>query len=188
MKICIVGAGATGGYLGAKLINAGLDVSLVARGAHLEAMKKKGLTIIENEKEITCKPKCSDSMEELGKMDFIFITLKTYSIPGVVKEIINKGGEKISPLEIDDAIMKHESVFQGITFPIVHNKLGEEVAAAVVLKDDHQLTEQVLKEFLGNILASYKIPQTIVFLDEIPKGKTGKLQRIGLAKKLGLEK
>ncbi len=87
MKICIVGAGATGGYLGVKLINAGLDVSLVARGAHLEAMKKTGLTIIENEKEITCKPKCSDSMEELGEMDFIFITLKAYSIPGVVKEI-----------------------------------------------------------------------------------------------------
>ena len=52
MKICIVGAGATGGYLGVKLINAGLDVSLVARGAHLTAMKKKGLTLIENEKEI----------------------------------------------------------------------------------------------------------------------------------------
>ena len=84
--------------------------------------------------------------------------------------------------------MKHESVFQGITFPIVHSKLGEEVAAAVVLKDGHQLTEQALKEFLSKILASYKIPQTIVFLEEIPKGKTGKLQRIGLAKKLGLEK
>jgi len=109
-------------------------------------------------------------------------------ITGRIKEIINKGGEKISPLEIDDAIMKHESVFQGITFPIVHNKLGEEIAAAVVLKDDHQLTEQALKEFLSKILASYKIPQTIVFLKEIPKGKTGKLQRIGLAKKLGLEK
>ena len=109
-------------------------------------------------------------------------------ITGRIKEIINKGGEKISPLEIDDAIMKHESVFQGITFPIVHSKLGEEVAAAIVLKNDHQLTKQELKEFLGNILASYKIPQTIVFLDEIPKGKTGKLQRIGLAKKLGLEK
>ena len=78
MKICIMGAGATGGYLGAKLINADLDVSLVARGAHLEAMQKTGLTIIENEKEITCTPKCSDSMEELGKMDFIFITLKAY--------------------------------------------------------------------------------------------------------------
>ena len=87
MKICIVGAGATGGYLGVKLINAGLDVSLVERGAHLEAMQKTGLTIIEDEKEITCFPKCSDSMKELGKMDFIFITLKAYSIPQVVKEI-----------------------------------------------------------------------------------------------------
>ncbi len=109
-------------------------------------------------------------------------------ITGRIKEIINKGGEKISPLEIDDAIMQHESVFQGITFPIVHAKLGEEVAAAIVLKNDHQLTAQELKEFLSKILISYKIPQTIVFLDEIPKGKTGKLQRIGLAKKLGLEK
>ena len=83
--------------------------------------------------------------------------------------------------------MKHASVFQSITFPIVHDKLGEEVAAAVVLKKDHQLTEHELKEFLSKILASYKIPQTFVFLDEIPKGKTGKLQRIGLAKKLRLE-
>ena len=88
MKICIVGAGATGGYLGAKLIKAGLDVSLVARGDHLKAMKKNGLTIIENKKEITCLPKCTDNMEELGKMDFVFITLKTYSIPKVVNEII----------------------------------------------------------------------------------------------------
>ena len=96
MKICIVGAGATGGYLGVKLINAGLDVSLVARGAHLEAMQKTGLTIIEDEKVITCSPKCSDSMEELGKMDFIFITLKAYSIPQVVKEVAKMFDENTS--------------------------------------------------------------------------------------------
>ena len=87
MKICIVGAGATGGYLGVKLINAGFDVSLVARGAHLTAMKKKGLTLIENDKEITCSPKCSDSMKELGKMDFIFITLKNLHILQVQKKL-----------------------------------------------------------------------------------------------------
>ena len=88
MKICIVGAGAIGGYLGVKLIKAGFDVSLVARGAHLEAMSKNGLTLIEDEKEISCFPKCTDSMEKLSKMDFIFITLKAYSIPGMVKEIV----------------------------------------------------------------------------------------------------
>ena len=96
MKICIVGAGATGGYLGAKLIKAGLDVSLVARGPHLEAMRKTGLTIIENNKEISCFPKCSDTMEELGKMDFIFITLKAYSISGIVKEIAKMFDENTS--------------------------------------------------------------------------------------------
>jgi acyl-coenzyme A synthetase/AMP-(fatty) acid ligase len=90
-------------------------------------------------------------------------------------------------LEIDDTIMQHESVFQAITFPIIHEKLGEEVAAAIVLKNNHQLTEQELKEFLRNKLIPFKIPQRIVFLDEIPKGKTGKLQRLGLAKTLGLE-
>ena len=88
MKICIVGAGAIGGYLGVKLIKAGFDVSLVARGAHLEAMSKNGLTLIESEKEISCFPQCTDSMEKLSKMDFIFITLKAYSIPGMVKEIV----------------------------------------------------------------------------------------------------
>ena len=96
MKICIVGAGATGGYLGVKLVNAGFDVSLVARGAHLTAMKKKGLTLIENDKEITCSPKCSDSMKELGKMDFIFITLKAYSINGLVEEISTMFDENTS--------------------------------------------------------------------------------------------
>ena len=87
MKICIVGAGATGGYLGVKLIKAGFDVSLVARGQHLQVMKKKGLTLIEKDEQIICNPKCTDSIEELGKMDFIFITLKAYSIPDLAKEI-----------------------------------------------------------------------------------------------------
>ena len=109
-------------------------------------------------------------------------------LTGRIKEIINKGGEKISPLEIDNAIMEHENIFQGISFPILHSKLGEDVAAAIILKKDHKLTAQELKEFLSKKLVSFKIPKTIIFLEEIPKGKTGKLQRIGLAKKLGLEK
>ncbi|SVA21168.1 uncharacterized protein METZ01_LOCUS74022, partial [marine metagenome] len=99
-----VGAGATGGYLGVKLINAGFDVSLVARGAHLTAMKKKGLTLIENDKEITCSPKCSDSMKELGKMDFIFITLKAYSINGLVKEISTMFDENTSVISAYNGI------------------------------------------------------------------------------------
>ena len=104
MKICIVGAGATGGYLGVKLINAGLDVSLVARGTHLAAMKKKGLILRENGKETTCLPKCSDTMEELGKMDFIFITLKAYSINGLAKEISTMFHENTSVISAYNGI------------------------------------------------------------------------------------
>jgi len=96
MRICIVGAGAIGGYLGAKLIDAGLDVSLVARGLHLEAIKKNGLTIIEKDKKIICHPKCSDSFDQLGKMDFIFITLKAYSITGMAKAITKMFDENTS--------------------------------------------------------------------------------------------
>ena len=91
------------------------------------------------------------------------------------------------PLEIDDKIMQHESIFQAITFPIAHKILGEEIAAAVVLKNNHQLNAEELKKFLSNKIASFKIPQKIIFVDEIPKGKTGKLKRLGLAKILGLE-
>ena len=108
-------------------------------------------------------------------------------ITGRIKEIINKGGEKISPLEIDEAIMENTNVFQAITFSINHEKLGEDIGAAIVLKKNHNLTSEQIKNFLKKKLAHYKIPKKIVFLDEIPKGKTGKLQRIGLASKIGLE-
>ena len=75
---------------------------------------------------------------------------------------------------------------QVVTFAIPHPKLGEEVAAAVVLKAGAELDEKALREYAATRLADFKVPKKIVFLDEIPKGPTGKLQRIGLAEKLGL--
>lgn len=107
-------------------------------------------------------------------------------LTGRLKEIINRGGEKISPREIDDVISEHPAILQVVTFAIPHEKLGEDVAAALVLKSGFSLTESELRNFLSLKLAPYKIPVQILFLDEIPKGPTGKLQRIGLAQKLGL--
>lgn len=107
-------------------------------------------------------------------------------ITGRIKEIINRGGEKVSPLEIDDVFMEHEAVQQIVTFAMPHKMLGEEVAAAVVLTDGADVSEKDLKAFAEDKLAPFKIPKTFVFLDEIPKGATGKMQRIGLAEKLGL--
>ncbi len=107
-------------------------------------------------------------------------------ITGRLKEIINRGGEKVSPLEIDEILMDHPAVQQVVTFAIAHDKLGEEVGAAVVLREGETLTEQALKDFASKRLTDFKVPRKIVFLAEIPKGATGKLQRIGLAQKLGL--
>ncbi len=107
-------------------------------------------------------------------------------LTGRLKEIINRGGEKISPLEVDEILMDHPAVAQVVTFAMPHAKLGEEVAAAIVLREGHTLDEPTLREFCGQRLAPFKVPRKIVFLAEIPKGATGKLQRIGLAEKLGL--
>ena len=108
------------------------------------------------------------------------------SITGRLKEIINRGGEKISPREVDEVLMDHPAVAQVVTFAIPHDKLGEEVGAVVVLREGKAATDRELRDFLSQRLADYKVPRKIVFMDEIPKGATGKLQRIGLAAKLGL--
>jgi acyl-CoA synthetase (AMP-forming)/AMP-acid ligase II len=107
-------------------------------------------------------------------------------LTGRLKEIINRGGEKISPLEVDAVLMDHPAVQQVVTFGMPHPKLGEEVAAAVVLRDGQKLDERTLRDFAAARLAPFKVPRRVVFLAEIPKGATGKLQRIGLAERLGL--
>ena len=107
-------------------------------------------------------------------------------LTGRLKELINRGGEKVSPLEVDEVLMDHPAVAQVVAFAVPHAKLGEEVAAAVVLRDGRSASEGELRDFARQRLAEFKVPRRVVILDEIPKGATGKLQRIGLAAKLGL--
>jgi len=108
------------------------------------------------------------------------------AITGRLKEIINRGGEKISPREVDEILMDHPSVHQCVTFGMPHDMLGEEVAAAIVLKQGTEATDKELRQFAAGRLADFKVPKKILILPEIPVGATGKLQRIGLAQKLGL--
>ena len=107
-------------------------------------------------------------------------------LTGRLKEQISRGGEKISPIEVDEALLRHPAVAEACTFAIPHDKLGEEVGAAVVLVDGQDASERDLRTFLNDRLAAFKVPRRIVFVDEIPKGATGKIQRIGLAEKLDL--
>jgi oxalate---CoA ligase len=108
-------------------------------------------------------------------------------LTGRLKEMINRGGEKITPLEIEVALLDHPAVAQAVAFAMPHPLLGEEIAAAIVLREDLNADEQELREFVSARLAQFKVPRKIVFLETIPKGPTGKLQRIGLAKVLGLD-
>jgi acyl-CoA synthetase (AMP-forming)/AMP-acid ligase II len=107
-------------------------------------------------------------------------------LTGRLKELINRGGEKISPLEVDAVLMDFPAVEQCVTFAVPHQMLGEEVAAVVVLREGQTATERELRDFAATRLADFKVPRKIVFSKEIPKGATGKLQRIGLAQRLGL--
>jgi len=106
-------------------------------------------------------------------------------LTGRLKEIINRGGEKISPREIDEILLSHPGVKQALCFAFPDNRLGEDIAAAVVLSDI-SLTADLLRHYASTHLAHFKVPKQVIILDEIPKGPTGKLQRIGLAEKLGV--
>ncbi len=108
------------------------------------------------------------------------------TLTGRLKEMINRGGEKIAPLEVDRALAEFPAVREAISFAVPHPSLGEDVAAAVVPKPGQEIDQAALRNFLGARLAPFKIPQRFVVLDELPKGATGKLQRVGLADRLGI--
>ena len=104
-----------------------------------------------------------------------------------IKEIINRGGEKVAPREVEEALLAHPDVVEAAVFPVRDTALGEEVGAAVVLKPNAKANAAALKEFAGSRLAYFKLPRYLVVVDEIPKGATGKIQRAGLAERLGLK-
>ncbi len=109
-----------------------------------------------------------------------------FTITGRLKELINRGGEKISPREIDEALLEHPAVAQAVAFAVPHARLGEEVAAAVVLEEGSDLTQRALGQFAAERLAAHKVPRVVRFVEAIPKGPSGKLKRVGLAEDLGL--
>ncbi len=106
---------------------------------------------------------------------------------GRLKELINRGGEKVAPIEVDERLLAHPQVAQAVTFAIPDSRLGEEVAAAVVRASGADVGEAELQDFVAQTLAPFKVPRRVVFVDDIPKGSTGKIQRIGLADRLGVE-
>lgn len=104
-------------------------------------------------------------------------------IAGRIKEIINRGGEKISVNEVDQVVNEHPAVLDAVTFPVPHPSLGEDVAVAVVVQKGEQVTERQIRDFAAARLARHKVPRRIIFIDHIPRGATEKPLRADLAKR-----
>lgn len=105
-------------------------------------------------------------------------------LTGRLKEMINRGGEKVAPVEIDRVLLDHPAVAQAVAYALPHPRLGEDVGAAVVLRPGALATELELRMFARERLAAFKVPSVVTIVESIPKGATGKIQRIGLAERL----
>ena len=109
-----------------------------------------------------------------------FLSAEGYlSLVGRLKEMINRGGEKIAPREIDEVLLQHPAVAEAVAFGMPHERWGEEVAAAVVLKSD--ASEKDLIAFARDRLADHKVPRKLFVVDQIPRTATGKIQRRSVA-------
>ena len=107
-------------------------------------------------------------------------------VTGRIKEIINRGGQKISPREIDEVLCAHPAVAQAAAFPVPDSRLGEDIAVAVVLKATDSITKHGLRSFIADRVTDYKVPRQIHFVDRIPTGPGGKVRRMELAGLLGI--
>lgn len=113
---------------------------------------------------------------DLGHLDadgFVFVT-------GRIKELIIKGGENIAPREIDEALLRHPAILEAAAVGIPDGSYGQEIMACVVTKPDARCTEEELRVFCGKELGAYKTPKIFRFVDELPKGPSGKVQRLRL--------
>ncbi len=108
-----------------------------------------------------------------------------FYLTGRIKELINRGGEKVNVREVDDALLCHAAIRDAAAFPIAHKTLGEDVAAAVVLRPGAAATPTELRAFVSSRLAAFKVPRTIIFLDALPRNAVGKIDRRAIAQEAG---
>lgn len=105
---------------------------------------------------------------------------------GRSREMINRGGEKLTPREVDEVLLEHPAIAEAVTFAVPHTTLGEDVAAAIVLRPNATATVKDIRQFAGGRLADFKVPRQVFIVKELPKGATGKVRRVGLAAKLAI--
>jgi acyl-CoA synthetase (AMP-forming)/AMP-acid ligase II len=180
------------GKYGSPGIGFGTEIKIINKQGETQATGKEGELMIRGEcvmKEYYKNPTVTaETIKEdgwlntgdLAKQDedgFVFIT-------GRLKELIIKCGENIAPREIDDVLYSHHSVIEVGAVGIDDADLGQEVIACVVIKDDKPVSEKELTDFCYSKLGKLKTPKNIYFFDELPKGPSGKVQRLKLVDQL----
>src|SRR5262249_25051752 len=105
-------------------------------------------------------------------------------LTGRVKELINRGGFKVSPFEVDATLIRHPDVVEAATFAVPHSTLGEDINAAVVMRAESSINAQQLRDFALGELASYKVPTQILVIAALPKSASGKVSRHELGTRL----
>jgi acyl-CoA synthetase (AMP-forming)/AMP-acid ligase II len=172
-------------------VGIGVDIAIMDEAGHFQLRNRRGEVVIrggnvvdgyENNPEANTAAFTNGWFRtgDQGYLDDEGYLLLT----GRIKELINRGGEKISPLEIDDILLRHPAVAEALAFGVPHPTLGEEVHAAVVLTGEAD--ERSLRDHCAQHLADFKVPRRVHILEALPRGATGKLQRITMAKTLGL--
>jgi len=106
-------------------------------------------------------------------------------VTGRIKEMINKGGEKISPLDIEKIILAHEAIQQVACFKVPDETYGEDIGVAVMLKPEHNLGALDIKRFVRQESVNFKVPKIVAFVDSIPTNRSGKYMRSSLAERFG---
>jgi 2-dehydropantoate 2-reductase len=162
MKVCVYGAGAIGGYMGAVMQRAGADVSFIARGPHLEAMRRNGVRLLMDDEEIVTHPHCTDDPAELGPQDYVIVALKAHSVPGVVSAMEPLLGNDTSVVTAVNGIpywyfYKHGGAYEGSTLESVDpggkqwNTLRPERAIGCVVYPATEVVEPgVIKHVYGD--------------------------------------
>jgi len=174
-------------------VRVGLDVAIMDEGGALLPGGQTGQVIVRGAS-VTAgydgDPRATESAfagdwfntGDLGYFDddgYLFLA-------GRMREIINRGGEKVAPQEVDEVLLDHPSVAEAVTFAVPHATLGEDVASAVVLRSPYVATPKEIRQFAIGRIADFKVPRQVLIVTELPKGPTGKVKRVGLAAKLGL--
>jgi acyl-CoA synthetase (AMP-forming)/AMP-acid ligase II len=114
---------------------------------------------------------------DLGYLDpdgYLFIV-------GRIKEVINRGGQKVSPAEVDEVFSRHPAVLEAASFPVPHASLGADLAVAVVLRPSATASPQQLRDFAIEHLVPHKVPSVVVLVPDLPRNALGKISRRGLA-------